>query len=178
MGQHTRALFQAVNGLQMGQGRIARRNARHRVLNALAAVRKALDAEYPMIKLPPKERKIRTLSQRRKELINDGWVVVRSDSHEGAKLLSFVAAQKLPTRQTPGGSLDRKIVQGGVTKSVMTFPETWIPGWVAHYYATGSKQTVTQARHTPQMIQAAKAAVRLGSLDELISNKAVVIPKE
>jgi hypothetical protein len=176
-GEYVRTLNMAISGLFQEQGRIARRNARHRVLNAMAALRKALDEEYPMIKLPPKQRKVRTLAQRRRELINDGWVVVRTDMG-GDELLSFVAEQKLPIRVTPAGDLDRKITQYGVLKPVKVAKETWVPGWVAHYYHTGNRTMINQARHTPQMIQAAKAAVRLGSLSALIDNKVVVIPKE
>lgn len=51
-----RELNQALVRLYPDQGRVARRNARKRVLQALSDLRKAIDAEYPAIRKEPRKR--------------------------------------------------------------------------------------------------------------------------
>lgn len=176
---NTADLRRAIATLEHDQGRIARRNARRRVNNALAKLRRQLDEHFPALaKLTkegtpaPRTRKVRSVMEQRKALIRDGWVVIR-DSKEGGELLSLIAAMRLPMRRTkftqevvqgPSGS-GSGYPKGGVQTSPTTknFPaENWTPGWVAHYYP--SRALLDQARHNTKMIQAANAAVRLGSL--------------
>jgi len=146
-------LRHAVATLKDPQGDLARRNARSRVKAAIKKLLADMDARYPA---PPRKkvaRKIATPLERRKWLIDNGWVMLADNSY-GKELLSFTAFHKLPVRKTPSVSSN---ANGSYIPAA-----TWIPGWVAHYYPN---VTITkQAQRNPQMIQAANSAVRLGSL--------------
>jgi hypothetical protein len=61
--------------LSEDQGRIARRNARNAVLEALRACRSALDREFPLEKKPVKRRKKRS-AQRREEEFQRNWAPI------------------------------------------------------------------------------------------------------
>lgn len=51
---------------------------------------------------------------------------------------------------------------------------TWVPGWVAHYYP--NEAALARAHRNTKMVTAANAAVRLGSLHELIQKGIVRCP--
>lgn len=164
------ALRRALVTLDDGQGRIARRNARKRVAAALRSIHDQMDLAFPAIAAPKKQAKPRrTPEEIRRDLIADGWVVITNNS----PLFPVVAELRLPTRITVA-----KVVSVQPVAPYQKIPKpsalTWIPGWVAHYYP--NKQALTQARKNSKMIVAAKAAIRLGSLQELVLKGAIQCP--
>lgn len=151
---NTKPLERALRTLTPDQGPIARRNARARVRAALKALTHAVDTLFPA---PPRKvvsRKRRTFQEKRRDLIRAGWLVVATNSARGKELLTWVAQNKLPVQSTPFGEINGQ-----------NYPaEAWVPGWVAHYYPNAT--LAQQARKNVKMIQAADAAIRLGSLKE------------
>lgn len=87
--------------LDMFQGRIARRNARHVVLAALRCVREALDADYPAIRseIRPKVSSDARVMERR--LRKRGYVAVNGD-HVPLKVALAVTAAGLKQRSAIG----------------------------------------------------------------------------
>ena len=159
-------LQRATRTLDHTQGRIARRNARQRVKQATRGLLRALDNEYPLIKLASDEHKHRarkTLVQRCRELVRDGWVIVQS-----TELLGLAAELHLPVRRTPSGMVEDR------GKEKRWARATWIPGWVAHY--APNKSQLLLARKNATMIQAANAAIRLGSLEGKLKAGEIVCP--
>lgn len=160
-----KALDKALKTLVHGQGPLARRNARTRVVDALRGVRQALDVAYPA---PPRkvvQRRVRTLGQKRKALINQGYVIVSGYT------LSALATVPITMVQTPGGTADTislKAAQdkhgGAIPGSVYLHAATWAPGWAVHYLGM-SLGKVMEAKKNPAMIKAGKAAVRLAGLN-------------
>jgi hypothetical protein len=146
-------LRRAIGTLKAPQGDLARRNARSRVKAAIRKLMADLDANYPA---PPRKkvaRKISSPRERRKWLIDNGWVQVM-DNSAGKQMLVFAAQNRLPVKRTPA------VTEPG--KGVLIPSGTWVPGWVAHYYPSAT--TAKQAQRSSQMVQAAASAVRLGSL--------------
>lgn len=159
-------LQQALRTLAEPQGGLARRNARRRVSKALAALRAAVELAYPAPARIRKVAKRRTLGQRRKALIADGWVVAREMT-----LLAYVAVNGLPVKLTPSGALNPLSVM-----SLMAQAETWIPGWLAHYYCTDRPASVIKAHASKKLRDAGVAAVKLGSLADAVRKGVVACP--
>lgn len=79
LAEAIRDVERAARMLAPEQGRIARRNARRRMLAALKAARIAMDAAFPAVRPEGrKRRKARTPAQQLTDLLKDGWVEVSS----------------------------------------------------------------------------------------------------
>ncbi len=167
-------LERATRKLAPEQGRIARRNARGNIKRCARGVLDSMDQEYPIIKLAggrPKRAR-RTLAQVRKQLINDGWVVVFD-----ALLLGLVGELHMPMKRTPAGWIKEPTKfegHGSGYPGKKAVAEVWIPGWVAHY--APNKTQLLLARKNAKMIQAGSAAARLGSLKPKIDAREIVCP--
>lgn len=151
-----KGLKKALKTLQPTQGPLARRNARTRVVDALRAVRQALDKEYPA---PARKanpyRKVRTPLQRRKALIEEGFYMVKG--HVLAKLAEAgVAVRTTPSHKDPSQASSGSYLGTGYIP-----PATWAPGWACYWYEHGGQSKVYEAKKSLAMIKAAKAAIRL-----------------
>lgn len=145
-----KALKRAIKTLQEPQGPLARRNARTRVVDALRAVRQALDKEYPAPARKVTTRRTLTPLQKRKELINEGFVLVRGLTlNKLAEAGVAIRTTKQVTTQDHPGNYP---IPAGA----------WAPGWAAYWYEQGGVSKVYEAKKSLTMIKAAKAAIRLG----------------
>jgi hypothetical protein len=166
------SLRHALSTLAEPQGRVARRNARTRVRSAMRVIETLVDATYPTVKAQPKARRAaRSQAQVRRDLIADGWVEVATHTKYGTDILAKVAQLRLPIRRTGPAN----VAVGSSTVATLS-SATWIPGWVAHYYPRN--QDLLAARSNSKLIVAAKAAVRLGSLQGLIKQGAIQCPSK
>ncbi len=128
----TRELVRAIKTLDPDQGRIGRRNARRRVLKALADIRIEMDEAFPAI-LPtrkePKKRRPMDKGLRRQSIIDDliarGW-----EQATTGQLIGMIAELKLPAKQvmTPAGHVivytPRWVVAIGPNKARLRFAKT------------------------------------------------------
>lgn len=128
----TRDLKRALATLKPEQGRLARRNARRRVVAALARLRDQLDRDYPAERRAIKGRKRLTPMQRQQRLVNRGWVRVYND------LITVVAELKIPCKGDGG--------------------QFWVPAWVA---AIGNNPTKLRAAKHSRTLQQAAMAIKL-----------------
>lgn len=163
-------LRKALATLTHQQGRIGRRNARTRVASALRRVADDVAAQFPAFEAPRKPpRRRRTVMEIRRDLIKQGWVVVP----DASLLMRVIVELRLPTRITLQPS---NLVQVApvMVPTPAPPPQTWCPGWVAHYYP--NKTAIQAARKNSKLIVAAKAAVRLGSLQDHIKKGIIQCP--
>lgn len=169
-------LRQALRTLDPGQGPRGRRNARRRVVKTLKAIQAAVDNYYPAPnRKAPKAVKRRTVLERRKSLIAQGYVIVTGDA------LAAMAEAKISVVRTPKhvfmGVLPDKAFSGSevviITQgkgSAYIRPAVWAPGWAVHYYTLGKRgSSLLQIRKSVGMIRAAQAAIRLGSLAQAMN---------
>ncbi len=150
-----RTLRAALKTLVEPQGPLARRNARTRVVDALRGVRQALDKEYPA---PARKRVVNrrgklTIKAKRKQLIDDGFVVAKGAT------LAKLAEVGVTVRYT----------KGGASSAATGWYEgaAWVPGWAAYWLQYGGISKVAEARKSMKLIKAAKAAMRLGGFSPM-----------
>lgn len=111
-----RDVERAARTLAPEQGRIARRNARRRILSALARVRRALDTEAPAIRAAPSKRRAnRTIHERMRDLERDGWQELGPND---ATVLARCAVAGIKPR----------VFDVPVSKGV-TRPRSFLPAW-------------------------------------------------
>lgn len=171
-------LRQALRTLDPGQGPRGRRNARRRVVKTLKAIQAAVDNYYPApTRKAPKAVKRRTVLERRKSLIAQGYVIVTGDA------LAAMAEAKISVVRTPKhvfkGALPDKallnsqeisIPHGQSNGNAYIRPAVWAPGWAVHYCTLGKRgSSLLQIRKSVGMIRAAQAAIRLGSLAQAMN---------
>lgn len=154
------------------QGPLGRRNARARVSKALKRLQDVVDEHFPA---PPRKAptnvKRRTVIQRRKHLIAQGYVIVTGD------VLAAMAEAKITVVRTPRyeflGPLPDWAIKGAGQEMVIRHEggnpyirsAVWAPGWAVHYFISGKRgSSLLQIRKNVPMIQAAAAAIRLGSI--------------
>lgn len=172
-------VVRAIRTLDPAQGPLGRRNARQRVVKALKGVQAVVDRVYPApARKAPKQVKRRTVLQRRKDLISQGYLIITGD------VLAAMAEAKITVVRTPkhefkSGALPDKallnsseiaIPHHGQNTNPYIRPAVWAPGWAVHYYTLGKRgSSLLQIRKNVPMIRAALAAIRLGSIAQAMN---------
>lgn len=171
------ALRQALRTLDPSQGPRGRRNARLRVSRTLKAIQAAVDTHYPApARKAPKVIVRRTVLERRKLLIAQGYVIVTGDA------LAAMAEARIAVVRTPKheftGPLPDVVMKHGPGEVMIPHnrgnayirPAVWAPGWAVHYYTLGKRgSSLLQISKNVVMIRAAQAAIRLGSLAQAMN---------